>query len=312
MSRVILDRRKLALEYTTGCLIIREPDQPPRSLPLSRMTQLICMHSVQVTTQLVGQLLKRGIDFIVVNQRHADNSFSLYANHRQQAHRRSVQYHWQSNPGARLEWSRHLVSHKLKVTAGVLRGHSAKARALADSMTTGIHQAVTAPNEATLRGWEGNAQKSLFAYWRKQLPSSLGFQQRQRRPPPDPVNATLSLSYMLAYEESVRQIKQNGLDPDLGCYHRLVSGRKSLACDLMEPLRPRIEAWVVELFSEGILTGRHFSPPSERGCWLGKGGREIYYAHLDDAQRQWRRYLAGYTRILARTIDQHHLPEASP
>ena len=309
MSRVILDRRQLALEYTTDCLIIREPDQPPRSLPLSRMTQLICMHSVQITTQLVGQLLKRGIDFIVVNQRHTDNSFSLYANHSQQAYRRSVQYHWQSHAAARLEWSRHLVSHKLKVTANVLRSHSADTSSLADAMTAGSRQVLTAPNEATLRGWEGNAQKALFHFWRQQLPASLGFQQRQRRPPPDPVNATLSLSYMLAYEEGVRQIKQAGLDPDLGCYHRLASGRKSLACDLMEPLRPRIESWVVELFSEKILNGRHFSPPSKRGCWLGKGGREIYYAHLDDAQRQWRRYLAGYARILARTIDQHTLPE---
>ncbi|WP_206477943.1 CRISPR-associated endonuclease Cas1 [Halomonas sp. KRD171] len=309
MSRVILDRRQLVLEYTTDCLVIREPDQAPRSLPLSRITQLICMHSVQITTQLVGQLLKRGIDFIVVNQRHTDNSFSLYADHVQQAHRRSVQYNWQSHAAARLEWSRYLVSHKLKVTANVLNSHSANARTLADSMTAVSHRVLSATNEATLRGWEGNAQKALFNFWRQQLPISLGFQQRQRRPPPDPVNATLSLSYMLAYEEGVRQIKQAGLDPDLGCYHRLASGRKSLACDLMEPLRPRIEAWVVELFSEKILNGRHFSPPSKRGCWLGKGGRETYYAHIDDVQRQWRRYLAGYARILARTIDRHTLPE---
>jgi CRISPR-associated protein Cas1 len=309
MSRVILDRRQLALEYTTNCLVIRAPDQPPRTLPLSRINQLICLHSVQITTQLVSQLLKRGIDFIVVNQRYADRGFSLYADHAQHAHRRSVQYHWQSNSATRLSWSRHVVSHKLKVTAAILRGRDHAADALAASMAASAQQALTAWEEATLRGWEGSAQKTLFAYWRQHLPASLGFTQRKRRPPPDPVNATLSLSYMLAYEESVRQLKQAGLDPALGCYHRLVSGRKSLACDLMEPLRPRIEAWVIALFVEGILNGRYFSPPDERGCWLGKTGREIYYTHLDSAQQYWRRYLAGYARVLARTVDQHTLPE---
>lgn len=309
MSRVILDCRQLALEYATDCLVIRSPSAPPRTLPLSRIKQLICMHSVQITTQLISQLLKRGIDFIVVNERYADRGFSLYADHLQQAHRRSVQYHWQSTSVSRLSWSRHVVSHKLKVAISLLRGRGQAADALAVSMANSARQALTAPNEAMLRGCEGGAQKALFNYWRQQLSPSLGFTQRKRRPPPDPVNAMLSLSYMLAYEESVRQLKQVGLDPSSGCYHRLVSGRKSLACDLMEPLRPRIEAWVITLFAEGTLNGRYFSPPDERGCWLGKEGRKLYYAHLDGAQRQWRRYLAGYARVLARTVDQHTLPE---
>ncbi|EHK60289.1 CRISPR-associated Cas1 family protein [Halomonas sp. GFAJ-1] len=175
MSRVILDRRKLSLEYTTDCLIIREPEQPPRSLPLSRMTQLICMHSVQVTTQLVGQLLQRGIDFIVVNQRHADNSFSLYANHSQQAHRRSVQYHWQSHANDRLIWSRHLVSHKLKVTASVLRAQGETANTPYTSIMTGVTQVLDTPNEATLRGWEGNARNPCLPSGAKNCLPRWGF-----------------------------------------------------------------------------------------------------------------------------------------
>ena len=116
--------------------------------------------------------------------------------------------------------------------------------------------------------------------------------------------AVLSLSYVLAHDEAVRQLKVAGLDPQLGLYHRLVSGRQALACDLMEPLRPSIEAWVMGLFTEGLLDKRHFSTSERNGCLLGKQGRLQYYSYLEAPQRQWRRRLAGYARILAKAVDE--------
>lgn len=305
MSRVILDRRQLALEYVTDCLLIRSPDQPPRTLPLSRIKQLVCLHSVQITTQLVGQLLKRGIDFIVVNQRHVEHGFSLFADHQRDAMRRSLQYQWQRDEHQRLAWSIHLVTHKLKMCGQVLKTADAvESLRLRESLCRGIERLPGVANEAELRGMEGAAQKAVFAWWRNRLPSRLGFMQRQRRPPPDPVNAVLSLSYVLAHDEAVRQLKVAGLDPQLGLYHRLASGRQALACDLIEPLRPMVEAWVMGLFVEGQLDRRHFSmPKGGSGCLLGKQGRLAYYDALDVPQRQWRKRLAGYARLLARTVD---------
>lgn len=304
MSRVILDRRDLALEYLTDCLLIRCPDQPPRTLPLSRIKQLVCLHSVQVTTQLIGQLMKRGIDFIVVNQRHVEHGFSLFADQQRDATRRSLQYRWQHEPERRLSWAQHLVRHKLKVTLQVLQAEDSESSSvLRASLMRGIDKVASATDEAALRGIEGAAQKAAFAWWRKRLPESLGFAGRKRRPPPDPVNAVLSLSYVLAHDEAVRQLKVAGLDPQLGLYHRLVSGRQALACDLMEPLRPTIEAWAMSLFTEGLLDKRHFSVAARSGCLLGKQGRLQYYSYLESPQRQWRKRLAGYARVLARAVD---------
>lgn len=306
MSRVILDRRQLALEYVTDCLLIRSPDLPPRTLPLARIKQLVCLHSVQVTTQLIGQLMRRGIDFIVVNQRHVDHGFSLFADHQRDATRRSLQYQLQSDESARLSWATGLVAHKFKVICHVLRDTDEPgSRELRASMQRGIDRLTEVKDEEELRGMEGAAQKAIFAWWRKRLPAELGFTRRQRRPPPDPVNAVLSLSYVLAHDEAVRQLKVAGLDPQLGIYHRLASGRQSLACDLMEPLRPVIEAWVMALFQEKRLDKRHFSTAkgAGKGCLLGKQGRLVYYENLDGMQRQWRNRLAGYARVLASAVD---------
>lgn len=303
MSRVILDRRQLELEYVTDCLLIRSPDQPPRTLPLSRIKQLVCLHSVQVTTQLIGQLLKRGIDFIVVNQRHVEHGFSLFADQQRDATRRSLQYQWQHDEPSRLAWSRRLVVHKLKVGCHVLQDTDTDSSAtLRASLGRGVARIEQATTEAELRGLEGAAQKAVFAWWRHRLPESLGFARRQRRPPPDPVNATLSLAYVLAHDDAVRQLKVAGLDPQLGLYHRLVSGRQALACDLMEPLRPVIEAWVMGLFTQHHLDRRHFST-GKPGCLLGKQGRLLFYDHLDAPQRQWRKRLSGYARVLAQAVD---------
>ncbi|WP_404296443.1 CRISPR-associated endonuclease Cas1 [Halomonas sp.] len=313
MGRVILDRRELALEYITDCLLIRSPDQPPRTLPLARIQQLICLHSVQVTTQLIGQLLKRGIDFIVVNQRHVEHGFSLFADHQRDATRRALQYRWQEQDALRLAWSRRLVIHKLKVASHTLQTtDEVGSRALRESLARGCLRVVQAETEDALRGMEGAAQKAVFAWWRKRLPESLGFNGRKRRPPPDPVNAVLSLSYVLAHDEAARQLKIAGLDPCLGMYHRLVSGRLALACDLMEPLRPVIEAWVMSLFLERRLDSRHFGSPSRQGCLLGKQGRLQFYEYLEVPQRQWRKRLAGYARVLANAVDARAEAEPSP
>lgn len=304
MSRLILDRRKLALEYVTDCLLIRSPDAPPRTLPLAHIKQLVCLHSTQVTTQLIGQLMRRGIDFIVVNQRHADHGFSLFSDHQRDATRRSLQYQLQRDDGMRLKWSRRLVRQKLKVTCRMVKDvDAAESSALHADMQRYIHKLPEVTEEATLRGIEGATQKALFAWWRQRVPAGLGFTQRRRRPPPDPVNAVLSFSYVLAHHEAVRQLKIVGLDPQLGFYHRLASGRESLACDLIEPLRPVIEAWVVGLFARKVLSRRHFSTDNGNGCRLGKQGRQIYYSELEQPQRQWRKRLAGYARVLARAVE---------
>ena len=95
---------------------------------------------------------------------------------------------------------------------------------------------------------------------------------RNRRPPRDPVNACLSLAYTLLHFEAVRMAHAAGLDPLLGFYHRPAFGRESLACDLIEPLRPAVDEWIWQQFSPGPLRPEHFSP-DKGACLLGKTGR---------------------------------------
>jgi CRISPR-associated protein Cas1 len=302
MSTVVIEKQNIALEYVSDCLLVRQADHPIRTLPLSRISKVLCMRNVQLTTQLLGQLQQRGIDFVVLNNRYVKHSFALYADTYHFALRRCQQYAWQLDENLRLTLAKAVCLHKCRVSLRLLAAQPNYH--LLAQVSMAIESMQSCENEQTLRGLEGSVQRGLFEYWRLQLDPAWGFEKRIRRPPPDPVNALLSFAYTLVYHEAVRQCKKYGLDADLGFYHRLVHSRQSLACDLMEPLRPRIEHWLVCILAEGKLNKRHFSQVRTEGCFLGKEGRLLFYTLFDQQHHLFKRLLAAQARWLVKQLAQ--------
>jgi len=61
----------------------------------------------------------------------------------------------------------------------------------------------------------------------------------------NPVNAILNYLYALLEAECRLAIAALGLDPEMGVLHMDTINRDSLACDLMEPIRPEVDAYVL-------------------------------------------------------------------
>lgn len=299
MTSLLIDRRGVELDYENDCLLVRHESVEARSVPMRGLERVVCMHNVVLGTRVIGQFQRFGIDFIALNSRSSERSFAVHAAHAKQAARRVLQYQTQQSTTTRLEMARRLVALKLVAS---IRTLGRDEPVVVDGLRRMVALTRKAQNMDSLRGFEGMAQRTLFAHWRSLLPVQLGFEQRRRRPPPDPVNAVLSLSYSLAHHEAIRQCMRSGLDPWLGVYHTLAPGRHSLACDLIEPLRPRIEKWVVELFCSGCLDRRHFSNRDGQ-CLLGKAGRSIYYHEWHAVLPHWTRRLRYYARRLSAHLD---------
>ena len=152
-----------------------------------------------------------------------------------------------------------------------------------------------------LRGIEGAAQAIYFHALTALFPQSLNFRTRSRRPPRDPVNACLSLGYTLAHFEAVRTLHAAGLDPFLGFFHELSFGRESLACDLIEPVRPSVDAWVWQMFRSRELRSEHFT--SDKGaCLLEKTGRLRFYERFEPFLESLARRFRSYGRLLVRDL----------
>lgn len=54
MSTLIIDHRAVRLDYEQQCLIIRQPDLPPRSVPLQGLQRIVCLHGVQLSSTVWG------------------------------------------------------------------------------------------------------------------------------------------------------------------------------------------------------------------------------------------------------------------
>jgi len=128
-----------------------------------------------------------------------------------------------------------------------------------------------AGNLDMLRGVEGNAAHqyfSTFGHLLRNRDNGAIFDKRTRRPPLDPINATLSFVYTLLTRDVVSACESVGLDPQLGFLHACRPGRASLALDLVEELRaPIADRFVLTLFNRGQLSNGDFRR-GEEGCYF--------------------------------------------
>lgn len=117
------------------------------------------------------------------------------------------------------------------------------------------------------------------------------------------INELINIFKNFIREEQVSASFSAGLDPYIGFYHALDFGRESLACDLIEPLRPLIDNWCLGLFRQNILREESFSTTQE-GCFLGKAGRVQFYKSYESAVGNWRKMLTENSLDIVNLIKQ--------
>jgi len=315
MATLFLDRKDLELRIDGAAVAIYEPAGRRGTVPLHLLDRVVMQGRVKLDTGVLTKLAELGIATLLLSARHSRRlAIVLGAGHNQAAirlaqSRRVFDQDWCAGWAARQVGAK-LRTQSLLLTEALLARPDAR-KPLTDALAeiAAIAQQLgSVPAEPTrLLGFEGAAARSYFAGLAALLPPSLGFVGRNRRPPRDPVNACLSLGYTLLHFDAVRACHGAGLDPLLGFYHRPSFGRESLACDLIEPLRARIDLMAWQLFRDRSLRAEHFSN-DQGACLLGKAGRGIFFQRYEQQAAPARRALRRQCRILAR----HFTAEGEP
>jgi CRISPR/Cas system-associated endonuclease Cas1 len=83
-----------------------------------------------------------------------------------------------------------------------------------------------------------------------------------------PAHALWNLAYTLGENEARLALLALGLDPLLGFSHVDQQGRSSLALDLLEPLRPQIDRYIVQLLRVRTFTRKDFHETRDGCCRL--------------------------------------------
>lgn len=305
MSSLYLDRKNLGIKLDGQALALYEDGARKGSVPLHLLDRVVLRGNVQLESRVLGALSERNIGLLVLSGRNTEATAMLASRAHSDSTRRLGQYRTSMDVDLRTPLARWLVLVKVRAQLRLLKRAMAGRPDLRHPLTgasqtlSGIigqlRQEQLAISLDSLRGFEGAAAAAYFGCFTQLFAPSLNFTGRNKRPPPDPVNACLSLGYTLLHYDAVRACHIVGLDSMLGFYHDLSFGRESLACDLMEPLRPQMDAWVWQLFRERELRLEHFSDDNGR-CLLNKTGRQRFYAfyesHAASARRLLRRY--GY------------------
>jgi len=307
MSSLFIDRRGVHLELESGAIVFRENGERIGTVPLAPLTRVFLRGDVTLSAALLGQLGERGVGVVVLSGRQGKPSLMLARPHND-ASRRVQQIRKSLEPEFCLGLARQLIESKITRQIEWFeqqRDQNLDARyELSHAMRLLQQQRERLPQAqslATLRGMEGSAAASYFDGLKALVPPSLHFQSRNRRPPKDPFNALLSLSYTLAHAEIAIALYGAGLDPYVGFYHALDYGREFLASDLLEPIRPMLDRHCLQLVRQQTLSKEHFSS-TESGCMMGKAGRVRYYQAYEQNSAALRSAIAAEVEQLAEQL----------
>lgn len=105
-----------------------------------------------------------------------------------------------------------------------------------------------------LLGIEGNYSKEYF----RQHFNSMEWRRRAPRTKEDINNFLLDMGYTLLFNFVDSLLRLHGFDTYKGFYHRLFFQRRSLSCDVMEPLRPLIDRKILKMYNLKQINEKDF------------------------------------------------------
>lgn len=114
----------------------------------------------------------------------------------------------------------------------------------------------------------------------------------------NPANAMLNYLYALLGSEARLAAVALGLDPGMGVLHVDTKARDSLACDLMEPVRPEVDAFVLDWITNGMLKREWLFEQRNGNCRL----MSSFAARLSETGSMWRRAVAPFAEWVTRAL----------
>jgi CRISPR-associated protein Cas1 len=283
-----------------------------------RDTSQLCLYGgVEITTPAMVELMQRGIPVIHYTHGGWFQGICLGTTHKN-VELRIKQFELAADPGRAIQISRSMISGKIKNCRTLVRRNDPGAsRELLTLMAALAKNAAGASSSENLLGIEGAAAEAYFSRFDHLLKTGtqgFSFENRNKRPPRDPVNAVLSYLYGILVKDLFVTLLAVGFDPYLGFYHKPRYGRPALALDMMEEFRPLIaDSTAITLFNNGELSKRDFiraglgislSPEAKKKVVGGYERRmETEITHpLFGYTISYRRLLEVQARLLARVI----------
>lgn len=217
--------------------------------------------------------------------------------------------------GVALRIARELIDKKLAGQEQVAR-HKLRAVENADAIHRYRSELAEAETPERVRLIESQAASAYWACWRT-LPIKFPRKDESRVPAHwrvfgarispltgsprhavNPPNAILNYLYALLESESRLAAASLGLDPGIGVLHVDTPYRDSLACDLMEAVRPQVDAYLIDWLTREPLKREWFLEQRDGNCRL----MASLAVGLSQTAPTWGRAVAPFAEWVAQTL----------
>ena len=222
--------------------------------------------------------------------------------------------------GAALRITRELIRQKLSGQELVAR-HKLLDTTTADTIARFSAELPRAENIASVRLIEAQAALAYWSAWRT-LPITFPKNDLARVPAHwlsfgarisplsgsprlsvNPPNAMLNYLYAVLESEARLAAAALGLDPGLGVLRADSGNRDSLALDLLEPIRPQVDSYLLDWITRQPLTRQWFFEQRDGNCRL----MGPFAVRLSETVTMWRRAVAPVAEWVAQALwNSHH------
>jgi len=273
-------------------VVVTKENEVLADVPLTDIDQVVVANGVNASVSLLNSLLYKGVPaFFITGAGRVIGWLNPCWNRnillRQDQFRLAQDQEW------KLRTAKSFVMGKVTNMRTILMRYS---RSISDELleesigriAVVVSKVPDVDNLDTLRGYEGNASRSYFRTFGKLFKekAEFDFENRNRRPPKDPVNALLSFGYAMLSKDVTSALMQAGLDPYLGIYHVPHYGRPALALDLMEEFRCIIvDSVVLRTINSGIIGNKEFEDYFG-GIQLTEAGRKKFFTAYQQRMAQ--------------------------
>jgi CRISPR-associated protein Cas1 len=303
---------------TSRSLVIRKQKEELSRVALKDISQLVLCGNVSISAQTVHLLCEAGTPIVHLSMGHWFYGVTQGITLRN-AFDRAAQFAAAAQPDRCVALAKSLVAAKGANQRTLLRRNGSPPQRTLDDMNDLLIRLADVRETGELLGVEGAIAAHYFRHFGSMLKprdfeAEWAFDQRNRRPPRDPVNALLSFGYALLTKECTVALLAEGLDPWWGLYHQPRHGRPGLALDIMEPFRPLVaDSAVITAVNTGMVNARDFTC-AKSACMLKDSGRKsfirAYEARLDqlvthplfDYRCSWRSVIRLQARLLSRWL----------
>lgn len=279
-------------------VVARQEGKEVGRIPLHTLEAIMTFSYAGASPALMGACAQRGISLSFFDMRGrflADVHGERYGN----VLLRKAQYRCSEDKACALAIAKNFIVGKIFnckwLIERAIRDHAARLdvpmlKEISLRLSLSLKSAQECASVDSLRGIEGDAAADYFSVFDQLIlrdKQAFAFPGRVRRPPTDKVNALLSLFYTVLAKDCSSALSGVGLDPYIGFLHTDRPGRRSLALDLMEELRPVfVDRFVMSAINNRIIQPCHFEQRETGEVRLSGDGRKKAFEFWQERKRE--------------------------